>query len=231
MSYTGRESYNSGVGDNNTRNVVGGNAPTKITIQGNFGQRIIARGLKVQDGYGRLMEFKELFIKSKSLTNVIKNNAPDEFRYIYGMNYYDFNHKEWGSIKLDTLEITSDAAVINGVSSYIVNFTKFGELMSSDSKDPIVKLAQLGVSTQKKINELNAAIDAKIKSSPILSAANDIIIYYGALQEALSVVSDMGQNYYSAVAGFNENLLNGDITNLGFISSARDTFINFADLL
>lgn len=204
MGYSGRETYNSGLGDNNTRNVVGGNAPTKITLQGTFGQRLINRGLKLLDGYGRLMEFKELFIKSKSLSAVIKNNAPDEFRYIYGMNYYDFNHKEWGSIKLDTFEINSDAAVSNNTSSYVVNFTLFGELTDSDSKDPLVRNAKIGIAIQKRLKEANETLDKFVDSLNInlplvgrvgTSTINDFLITQDQFSTALNATQIMFSEY------------------------------------
>lgn len=187
-AYSARQSYNSGEGDNNTRNIKGGNAPTKISIEGTFGQKARWRGIKLMNGFGRQKEFIAMFKKSNSLTDVIEDKLTDEFRYVYGLNYYDFNHHEWGAISLDTLRIKSNARAINGISSYTVSFTLFGDLITAVSKDPLIRNLRFAIEVQKKLDEANQEIENFLNNNAYASELNDILVTYDFYSTAIGDV-------------------------------------------
>lgn len=198
-SYSGKNGYNVGVGDDNVTVVKGGEAPRKISLQGSFGARVIRRGLTILDGFGRLKEFEKMFRKSQSLNDAIKDKSPDEFKYIYGMNFYDFTHLHWESVNLDTFSVNKNAQTNVNLPTYTVNLTGLGDLITATPKDPMLRNLKVVIEFQKKLEEMNKDLDHFTETNEVASLAEEILADIETLQFAVDGAVQMAGQYIGVI--------------------------------
>jgi len=198
-NYSGKNGYNIGIGDDNVTVVKGGEAPRKISLQGSFGARVIRRGLTILDGFGRLKEFEKMFRKSQSLNDAIKDKSPDEFKYIYGMNFYDFTHLYWESVNLDTFSVNKNAQTNINLPTYTVNLTGLGELITATPKDPMLRNLKVVIEFQKKLEEMNKDLDHFTETNEVASLAEEILADIETLQFAVDGAVQMAGQYIGVV--------------------------------
>lgn len=225
--FSGKNGYNVGIGDDNVTVVRGGEAPRKISLQGTFGYRVIRRGLSELDGFGRLKQFEKMFRKSQSLNGALLNEKPDAFRYIYGMNFYDFTHLHWEAVNLDTFNINKNAQLNTHLPSYTVNMTGIGGLINATPKDPLLRNLKIAIKVQEFLEQTNDDLDEFIANSPILSGVQEVLADIETLQFAMNAVSQMADQYSGIVVDVRRTfsqLINGVPTGSGGMFS-------FANLL
>lgn len=234
MKYGSRKSYHMGVGDNNVSVERGGVAPVKISFEGTFGQRMITRGAKVQDGFGRLKEFRSLYLRSQSVAPTLEKNKPNAKRAIYGLNFYDFTIHHWGSVDLDDFEIDRNAQTSNTLPSYSVRLTSMGKLITVPAKDPLLRNLRYAIKLQEKFDEINTMI----QDSVIYEAIGEIAADLESLQIANNAVGEMLSTYTSAIGNIPVGLINqtgmtaGSFSGLtGTLGNIGKTIKGFGDLL
>lgn len=226
-SFSGKNGYNVGIGDDNVTVVRGGQAPTKISLQGTFGQRIIRRGLNITDGFGRLKQFEKMFRKSQSLNDALANKKPDEFNYIYGMNFYDFTHLYWQAVNLDTFNINKNAQTNSRLPFYTVNLTGLGALIDATPKDPLLRNLKIAIKVQEFLEQTQQDVDDFINNSP-LSIINEVAADLETLQLAMNVVGQMAGQYSLVISDIVSD--GSQVINNLLVDPARAPF-SFANLL
>lgn len=222
-----KATYHVGAGDGNTTVDKGGNAPIKVMLTGTFGNRFINRGIKVQDGFGRLKEFRKFFEKSNTLDDMQNHSLVDNKRYIYGLNYYDFTFHEWFSINLDTFDVSGNAERNSKLPFYQISFTSLGKFIRVDSQDPILRNLKVAIAVQEQFDEWNAEIDKFIKENPYAAAINEVLVDIEQLQVALNSLSIVNSQYQSALGNAPGNLLG----TIGTFIPGSNNFLDFANLI
>jgi hypothetical protein len=187
------------MGDNNTTIVRGGEAPTRISLQGTFGARTIRKGVGYVDGFGRLKNFEKMFRKSQSIDGALANNKPDEFGYIYGINFYDFTHLYWGAANLDTFNINKNAQVNTKVATYTLNLTGIGKLIDSTPRDPMLRNLKYAIKAQEWFEQANKDFEEFKRSSEILSLAEEILADIETVGIILNTIEEMSVEYTSII--------------------------------
>lgn len=225
-SFSGKNGYNVGVGDDNVTVVKGGQAPTKISLNGTFGQRVIRRGLTFMDGFRRLKEFERIFKLSQSVD--ITNDKPDAFNYIYGMNFYDFTHLEWQAVNLDNFNINKNAHTHSIIPSYSISFTGIGKLIQATPRDPLLRNLKFFVEVQAQLDKANADIDEFLKTNAVALAAEEVLADIETLEIAMDAVRLMSRQYGSIVSNLPAEY--GTVL-AGGVRDVYDTVFNFGDLI
>lgn len=210
--YMGRKEYVTGVGENNITVIKGGLAPRKITLEGTFGMRPIRMGTKIQNGYQRIEEFRQLFIKNQSIDPVKPSVTPPGKKYVYGMNFYDFTEPYWGSIEPDTLIIRSDAKTHSKLPMYKIQFTGLGKLIDVPSKDPIIRNLNYAIQLSELFDGVNAEIDNFMKNNQYAQLANEILVDWEMASDAVDAAGEMTSQY---TAILNEVPLIGQSARMG----------------
>jgi hypothetical protein len=230
--YGAKQGYQVGPGDGNTLVNKGGLAPVKIQFAGCFGKRFIQRGIKVQDGFGRLKEFRAMYKKSNSIPLNLKDG---EQPCVYGMNYYDFNFHEWMAVNLDTFRIRADTKRHSTVPMYELQMTGIGKLIDVETADPILRNLRYLIDIQNKFDEWNSEIDSFLKENSILAGINEILVDIASFEEALNIAVIMGNNYEGAITnsflGDAWRLGSGIANGLNNISNFNNTLKDFISLL
>jgi len=228
--YSSKKNYNAGVGDGNVNVIKGGLAPQRIMLEGTFGKRFIRRGAKIQDGFGRLKEFRNLFIKSQSIST-IKSDDPNKKRSIPAMNFYDFTIHYWGAADLDTFEIDEDAQRFNTLPTYKVQLTGMGSLIQVRSTDPLLRNLQYAI----KLQETFDAVNEEIQNSDVFRNANEVAADLETLKLATNGANELVGQYAQALTTIP---IVGNLLGTGLGSSLNDpvgliekSIIKFADLL
>lgn len=198
-TFAGKNGYNVGVGDDNVTIVRGGQAPTRISLQGTFGARTIQRGIGYTDGFGRLKNFEKMFRKSQSIEGALVNNKPDEFGYIYGINFYDFTHLFWGAANLDTFNINKNAQVNTKVATYTLNLTGIGKLIDATPRDPMLRNLKLSTKVQEWFEKANESFEEFKRSSGFLSFVDELLADIETLGLILNTVDEMATEYLGIV--------------------------------
>ena len=198
-TFAGKNGYNVGVGDDNVTIVRGGQAPTRISLQGTFGARTIRRGIGYTDGFGRLKNFEKMFRKSQSIEGALVNNKPDEFGYIYGINFYDFTHLFWGAANLDTFNINKNAQVNTKVATYTLNLTGIGELIDATPKDPMLRNLKLSIKVQEWLEKANEDFEEFKRNNGIFSFAEELIADIETVGLILNTIEEMSTEYTGIV--------------------------------
>ncbi len=217
-SFSGKNGYNVGIGDDNVTVVRGGQAPVKMSLQGTFGARVIRRGLGYTDGFGRLKNFEKMFRKSQSINQVLANNKPDEFKYIYGMNFYDFTHLYWGAVNLDTFNINKNAQVNTKVATYTINMTGIGKLIDATPKDPMLRNLKFAIKAQEWFEQANEDFEEFKRNSPFLSGAEEVLADIETVGVFLNAIEAMSIQYLGIVDNATRTIsevINGIPTNSG----------------
>lgn len=199
-SYTGKNGYAVGIGDDNVTVVRGGQAPIKISLQGTFGARTIRRGLNYTDGFARLKNFESMFRKSQSVNQVLTNNKPDAFGYIYGMNFYDFTHLHWGAVNLDTFNINKNAQTNTKVPSYTLSLTGMGALIKAEPKDPMLRNLKMAIIVQETLEQWNKDFEEFKSTSPILSTTEEVLADIETVGIFLNTIEDLSIQYAGVLA-------------------------------
>jgi hypothetical protein len=206
--YGSKKSYIAGLGDNNVLAVKGGVAPIKINFSGTFGQRWATRGIQVQNGFGRLKEFRNLYLTSQSVNKDLRKVGEEE--YIYGLNFYDFTMHYWGSVDLDTFDIDNDAAKNSKTSFYNVSMTGMGELIDVKTSDPILRNLKFMIKVQEAFDKANSSIENFLKTNVIASTINEIIVDLETYNMALDMINEMSATYLAAI----DASIIGDVANI-----------------
>lgn len=198
-TFAGKNGYNVGVGDDNVTIVRGGQAPTRISLQGTFGARTIRRGIGYTDGFGRLKNFEKMFRKSQSIEGALVNNKPDEFGYIYGINFYDFTHLFWGAANLDTFNINKNAQVNTKVATYTLNLTGIGKLIDATPRDPMLRNLKLSIKVQEWFEKANEDFEEFKRNNGIFSFAEELIADIETVGLILNTIEEMSTEYTGIV--------------------------------
>ena len=198
-TFAGKNGYNVGVGDDNVTIVRGGQAPTRISLQGTFGARTIRRGIGYTDGFGRLKNFEKMFRKSQSIEGALVNNKPDEFGYIYGINFYDFTHLFWGAANLDTFNINKNAQVNTKVATYTLNLTGIGKLIDATPRDPMLRNLKLSIKVQEWLEKANEDFEEFKRNNGIFSFAEELIADIETVGLILNTIEEMSTEYTGIV--------------------------------
>lgn len=217
-----RKTVHAGPGDDNFTVEKGGLQPTKITIGGTFGSKRISRGIRSQDGFGRMKEFRKMFAKSHSVS--LEDEKRDE---VYGVNYYDFLNHFWGYVDLDNLRISANARLHSKIHQYTMQFTCYGKLLQSTSKDPLLRNLKFLLEANEFIEGLNEDINTFIDES-FLSELDDILISAGMFREVVG-----NANLISQTIGAVLNPIvgsSGIALNTGILSDLRN-IVTFKDLI
>lgn len=203
---TAKKNIIQGIGDNNNVINKAGLAPIKIMLTGTFGQRQIARGgLRVQDGFGRLKEFRELYRKSQSIPT---NGMPEK---LYLMNYYDFTMHYWFSIDMDTFDLEGDAQRNSKTPFYTCQMTSVGPLINVQAKDPMLRNLKYYVVAQNKADEWNSAMNTFLDENYYAQIVEEIYADMLAYQDALYMANVMIGDYLSVLSNtFLGDIVRGD---------------------
>lgn len=210
--YSGRKEYVQGVGEDNITVVKGGLAPRKISLEGTFGMRPIKMGTKISNGYQRLEEFRQVFIKSQSIDPVKPSIVPPGKKYVYGMNFYDFTEPYWGSIEPDTLIIRSDAKTHSQLPMYKIQFTGLGKLIDVPTKDPIIRNLGYAIKLSELFDGVNAQIDNFMRNNKYAQLTNEILVDMQMASDAIDAAGEMTSQYTSIL---NEVPLIGQSARMG----------------
>jgi hypothetical protein len=228
--YASKKTMYVGYGDNNNVIDRAGNAPTQISFSGSFGKRMIRRGIQMQDGFGRLKEFRELYRKSQTVEDTLEDALEDNKKYIYGLNFYDFTFHYWGAVDLDRLRIRGDAGHNSQLPFYNVSMTGIGPLIDVvRTIDPILRNLKILIKTQESLDKMNAELDKFISENPIASTVNEIVVDIESLDLAIKLAKSMSSQYLSI---FTNTSIIGDSALLNAGTQLQQfSFTNFAELL
>jgi hypothetical protein len=108
--------------------------PERCTIRGTFGYRPREMAGTYMDGWTRLKQFEEDVFK-KSKIQEVKDNA----QYFYVLNYYDFIWQRFGAINMGSYKVRGNARENTQVPQYSCDFIFTGDLISVNSKDPLLE--------------------------------------------------------------------------------------------
>lgn len=196
-----KKSFTTGPGDNNANSDHAGVGPTAVSLEGTFGARIITRGLKFQDGFGRLKEFRKLFDTSQSVKLDINTDPFGPKSYTYGLNFYDFTMHRWGACDLDTFRVRGDARTHSKLPTYTISFTMVKKLISVESSDPLLRSLKYVIEAQDKLDEFNTDLENFINNNSFLNTADNILVNIDLINNSISAVGEVMAEYTTAVLG------------------------------
>lgn len=108
--------------------------PEKVSINGYFGAERRLAGGTYMSGWERLTQFEETIIKkSKSLTTA----------EMYALNYYDFLYQKFGSININSWNISASARANTNLERYSLDFIVLGQLLKTTDSSRSDKLLNL----------------------------------------------------------------------------------------
>lgn len=108
--------------------------PEKVSISGYFGAERRLAGGTYMSGWERLTQFEETIIKkSKSLTTA----------EMYALNYYDFLYQKFGSININSWNISASARANTNLERYSLDFVVLGQLLKTTDSSRSDKLLNL----------------------------------------------------------------------------------------
>lgn len=227
--FTGKNGINSALGDGNNTVIRGGEAPRRITLQGTFGQRYISRGGVTRNGYERLQQFKNLARKSLSVNDSFPENLPDSFRYVYGMNYYDFNERYWEAINIESFMIEKDARTHSIVPTYSVKMIGLGKIIDAIPKDPLLRNLKIAIKVQEELDKINNEILGVLENE--LDFIPEILADIETLQIATTAASQMAGQYNQILGMPLTNGLQSILSPLAQVGSSLGNIASFGDLL
>lgn len=228
--YSSKKTMYVGYGDNNNIIDRGGNAPTQISFSGTFGQRMIRRGIQLQDGFGRLKEFRELYRKSQTVEDTYEDALEDNKKYIYGLNFYDFTFHYWGAVDLDRLRIRGDASHNSQLPFYNVSMTGIGPLIDVlKTNDPILRNLKILIKAQESLDKMNKELDKFVEENEVASLINEIVVDIESLNLAVQLAKTMSSQYLSIFT--NTGVLNSSALLNAGKQLQQFSLINFAELI
>lgn len=77
-----------------------GSRLTRVSMTGTFGLQFRRQGIEIQDGYTRLLNFRDDVFKRLQQARPTKQDG--ESRFVYSLNYYDFIYDERFAVNLET---------------------------------------------------------------------------------------------------------------------------------
>jgi len=114
-----------------------GSQLTRVTMSGTFGVQPRRIGLDFQDGYTRLLNFRDDLFKISQQAVAIKSDGAAD--YVYAVNYYDFINDERFLVNLDQFTIDTDAVRNPIEPTYNLSFTSLGPIITEAvSSDPLL---------------------------------------------------------------------------------------------
>lgn len=176
-------------------------SPQLVQLRGTFGKKPRLIAGSYLNGWDRLMQFKENIVKlskESSLPN-------DPQRYIYALNFYDFQWQEFGSINIQSFDIRGEARENTQLPRYDITFYLIGDLIKAQSNDPLLFALQSlfvpGGIVSNVIGDVNQILG---DASPFLQYATLPIDGLGA---AVNLVTD-AQSFVSGYANSNQGIYN-----------------------
>lgn len=198
-SMTSRKAKNMDFGDFGLLIDRGGLGAEKISFSGTFGNRFINRGLKLQNGFGRFKEFRELFRKSQSVEDAKEKAVPGSSKYVYGLNFYDFTFHWWGSVDLENFQIKGNARNHAQLPYYSVQMEGVRKLINVKTKDPILRNLNMAIELQNKLDEFNTDIENFIDENGIASGINEVLVDFEMFKSLLDGIDDLAGQYWGAI--------------------------------
>lgn len=177
-----------------------GSRLTRVMMQGTFGLQPRRQGATMQDGYTRLLNFREMFRLSQQARRDRTKDGLQQ-QYVYAVNFFDFVNSEMMAVNLDTFDIRTDARVNPFIPTYTLSFSSVGPIIAVVSKDPMLFMLQ-GIESL--ISAASDALDQLLQNDAVqaallgVNAVVDGIEILGGLKTNLGITATL---YSQALSG------------------------------
>ena len=179
---------------------------TQVDMGGTFGSKARRVGLSLQDGYTRLINFRDGMVKKSNRVNdeldnkesqsiLFGGSADANARYVYAVNFYDFINNEMFAIDISTFNIRLDSAFNTVLPTYKLAFQEIGDIIKVSTKDGVLRAA--------------------LAVSSVMSTAQNII------NDALSYI---GSNSLFQDAAFGVSLFDDTTSQVGLLTGVTSEY-------
>lgn len=187
-------------------------APERCRLSGTFGDKHRYIAGTLMDGWDRLKQFQEDIVKASKKAGMIDNDAglntePNKGGlYIHAVNYYDFIFQKFGTIDINTWQVSGNALVNTNLIRYDCEFSIIGDLILSDSKDPLLaSLNALFGEEGSLLSEITDGINDILGSDTIYEITSTI----GAVTGTMDAVFPLLQSVFSVATNVSRTVKQG----------------------
>ncbi len=197
-----------------------GSKLTRVSMTGTFGLQPRRQGIEIQDGYTRLLNFRDDVFKRLQQARPEKQDG--ESKYVYSLNYYDFIYDERFAVNLETFIPEVSARRNPYEPTYTLTFTSIGPVQTVDTKDGMLSmLLNFSFMLTKAQDGLTGAV-ATLKGIPAIGA---ILQGAGAYVTAIDTLSNLAGSLAGLASMYGSALAGQTTMAAGTISSKVNSFI------
>jgi len=180
-----------------------GSKLTRVSMTGTFGLQPRRQGIDIQDGYTRLLNFRDDVFKRLQQARPTKQDG--ESRYVYSLNYYDFIYDERFAVNLETFIPEVSARRNPYEPTYTLTFTSIGPIQTVDTKDgllyALLAFSDMLTAAQDGLTGAVAALQAIPAVSAIMFGGAAILTGIDTLSNLAVNLGALASMYTNALAG------------------------------